>query len=79
MVLIKKYLESKKNMTLRLKDAQYWLVNGVFFPINYDGVLLRCLGNADANELLVELHNKPIGGNFNGDTTAHKLLRAGYY
>ena len=26
-----------------------------------------------------ELHDGPVGGHFAGDTTAHKILRAGYY
>ena len=26
-----------------------------------------------------ELHSRPAGGHFGGETTAHKILRAGYY
>jgi hypothetical protein len=51
----------------------------VFFHINYDGVLLRCLEHDDAEKVLRELHDGPTGGNFVGETTAHKILRVGYY
>jgi hypothetical protein len=29
--------------------------------------------------MLIELHAGDVGGNFGGDTTSHKVLRAGYY
>jgi hypothetical protein len=51
----------------------------VLFCVNYDGVLLRCLELEDANKVLKELHDGPAGGHFTGNTTAHKILRAGYY
>ena len=33
----------------------------------------------DAEHILIELHDGPVGGHFSGETTAHKVLRAGYY
>ena len=32
-----------------------------------------------AKHILTELHDGPTGGHFIGETTAHKVLRAGYY
>jgi hypothetical protein len=51
----------------------------VLFWVNYDGVLLRCLEREDAEKGLKELHDGPVSGNFAGNTTTHKILRAGYY
>jgi hypothetical protein len=51
----------------------------VLFRINYDGLFLRCLKYEDADKVLKELHDGPVGGNFAGNTTAHKILRADYY
>jgi hypothetical protein len=51
----------------------------VLFHVNYDGVLLRCLEQDDAEKVLRELHDDPTGGNFVGETMTHKILRAGYY
>ena len=36
-------LNPRERRALRLKYAQYHLINSVLFQINYDGVLLRCL------------------------------------
>ena len=33
----------------------------------------------DAKKVITELHDGPAGGHFFGDTTAHKILRAGCY
>jgi len=74
------YLSSwnQKKWALRLKYTQYKLIVGVLFRRNYD-VLLKCLEKSDAKGLLDELHNGPIVGNFGGETTSHKVLRAFYY
>jgi hypothetical protein len=72
-------LNPKERRALRLKSAQYRLINSVLFRINYDGVLLRCLEREDADKVLTELHDGPAGGHFAGNTTAHKILRADYY
>jgi hypothetical protein len=68
------YLDPKKNTTLLLKYAQYQLIDGLLFCKNYDGVLLICLEKADIKKVLIELHDGPTGGNFGGDTIAHKIL-----
>jgi hypothetical protein len=40
---------------------------------------MRCLEKDKAEKFLLELHSGEAGGHFGGDTTAHKVLRAGYY
>ena len=40
---------------------------------------MHCLEKDEAEKVLLELHAGEAGGNFGGDTTAHKFLRAGYY
>jgi hypothetical protein len=51
----------------------------MLFHINYDGLILRCLKHNDAERVLRELQDGPIGGHFVGETMAHKILRFGYY
>jgi len=41
--------------------------------------LLRCLEKPEAKKVLQELHDGSVGGHYNGDTIAHKILYAGYY
>jgi hypothetical protein len=74
-----KNLNPRERRALRLKSAQYRLINLVLFRINYDGVLLRCLECEDTDKVLKELHDGPTRGHFARNTTAHKILRANYY
>ena len=55
------------------------MINGVLFRQNCDKVFLRCLERDDVEHILTELHDGLVGGHFNRETTAHKVLRAGYY
>jgi hypothetical protein len=73
------YLDPKKKRALRLKSSQYHLIQGILCRKNYDGVFMRCLETRDAEKVLSKLHDGPTGGHYGGDTTSHKILRAGYY
>jgi len=64
---------------MRLKSAPYQLVNNVLFRKNANGTLLRCLEREESDLVLTQLHDGPAGGHFGGDTTAHKIMRAGYF
>ena len=46
------------------------------FRNNYDGVLIRYLEHSGAEKLLAKLHSGPVGGNFGGETTAHKVHKS---
>jgi hypothetical protein len=43
-------LNPRERRALRLKSAQYRLINSMLFRVNYDGVLLRCLERDDARQ-----------------------------
>ena len=73
------YLEPRKRRALRLKSAPYLLIDNILFRRNSDKVLLRCLDKDETEVISKELHFGPAGGHFGGETTAHKILRAGYY
>jgi hypothetical protein len=72
-------LNPRERRALRLKSSQYHLINYVLFCMNYDGVLLRFLEKEDVEKVLKELHDGLAVGHFAGETTAHKILREGYY
>jgi transposase InsO family protein len=74
-----RHLDPTKRRALRLNSASFHLVNGILFHQNFDGVLMHCLEKDEAEKVLLELHAGEAGGHFGGDTTAHKVLRAGYY
>ena len=73
------HLDPKKRRALRLKSTPYQLVNGVLFRNFFYEIPMRYLARDEADKVLSELHAGEVGGNFGGDTTSHKVLRAGYY
>jgi hypothetical protein len=73
------YLDPKMKRVVRLKSAQYQLIQGILCRKNYDGVFIRCLEKRDVEKVMFELHDGPAGGLYGGDNTAHKILRPGYY
>jgi hypothetical protein len=72
-------INPRERIYLMLKYTQYHLVNLVLFRVNYDAVLLRCLEREDADKVLKEPHDGPVGGHFSRDTIAHNILRDNYY
>jgi hypothetical protein len=72
-------LDPKNRRALRLRSTSFQLINDILFQKNFDGVFLRCLEKEESEKVLVELHSDDVGGHFGGDTTTHKVLRAGYY
>ena len=64
---------------MRLKAVSYQLIQGNLFRKHHHGVLLRCLEYDEAQRVLKELLDGPAGGHYADDTTAHKIMRAGFY
>jgi hypothetical protein len=42
-------------------------------------ILLRCIDENQAQELMRELHEEICGGHFSPTATAHNIIRAGFY
>ena len=72
-------MDARKRQALRLKSAQYEMIDGVLFRQNYDKVLLIFLEKDDAKHILTELHDGTADNHFSRETTTHKVLREGYY
>eukprot|EP00253_Pinus_taeda_P002829 PITA_02829 len=72
-------LSYKNKRAIRLKAKIFTIIDDVLFRQNYDSILLRCLEKQEAQRVLHELHDGPAGGLFGADTTAHKVIHAGYY
>eukprot|EP00253_Pinus_taeda_P025632 PITA_25632 len=73
------HLSYKSKRAIRLKAKNFTIIDNVLFKKNYDSILLRCLEKIEAQKVLQELHDGPAGGHFGADTTAHKIIHAGYY
>ena len=73
------HLVDYKRRALRLRAMKYCLIEDGLGWKNPDGVILRCVNKEEAKKILEELHSRHCSGHFVARTTAHKILRAGYY
>jgi hypothetical protein len=72
-------MNPKERRTLKMKSSQYVLIVDILFRRNYDGILLRCVDERKAQELMKEFHEGICGGHFAPTATAHKIIRVGFY
>jgi hypothetical protein len=68
-----------KARDLKLKVVRYCLVDRVLYWKDPLGVFLRCLNPQEAQRVMFDFHSGLCGGHHFWKTTAHKILRAGYY
>jgi hypothetical protein len=68
-----------KARALKLKAVRYCLVGQVMYWRDPLGVLLRCLNPSEAQKFMFDFHRGLCGWHHFWKTTAHKILRAGYY
>ena len=73
------HLLGHKRRALRLKETKYCLTKDGLGWRNLDGLILRCVDEPESKKLMVDFHSGFCGGHFAAKTTAHKILRAGYY
>jgi hypothetical protein len=73
------HLIGHKRRALRFKATKYCIIQDGLGWKNPDGVILRCVDELESKRLLVDFHSGFCGGHFAAKTTAHKILRAGYY
>jgi hypothetical protein len=72
-------LQRNKARALKLKAVRYRLVNQVLYWKDPLGVLFKCMNPQEADRVNVEFHSILCGGHHFWNTTAYKILRAGYY
>lgn len=73
------YLVSHKRRVVRLKVTKYCHVKDGLGWINPKGIILMCVDEIESKKLIFELHSGFCGGHRATRTSAHKILRAGYY
>ena len=72
-------MNPKKRRTLKMKSSQYVLIVDILFRRNYDCILLRCVDERKAQELMKECHEGICGGSFAPIAITHKIIRVGFY
>jgi hypothetical protein len=73
------HLIGHKRRDLRLKASKYCIIQDDLGWKNLNGVILRCVDELESKIRLVDSHSRFYCGHFAAKTTAHKILRAGYY
>jgi hypothetical protein len=69
----------RKARDLKLKVVRYCLIDRALYWKDPLGVFLRCLNPQEAQKVMFDFHSGLCGGHHFWKTTAHKILRAGYY
>jgi hypothetical protein len=72
-------MNPKEKKTLKMKSNQYVLIVDILFRRNYHGILLRCVDENKAQELMREFHEGICGRHFSPTTTTHKIIRDRFY
>lgn len=72
-------LSKTKARFLKLKAVKFCIVDGILYPKDAGGVLLRCLLKDDVDKVMQEFHEGDYGGHLYWKTIANKILRDGYY
>jgi len=65
--------------TIKLRVAKYCIHENLLYWRDPSGVLLRCLDKEQSMKVMQQFHSSMCGGHHYWKTTAHKILRAGYY
>ena len=65
--------------TIKLRATKYCINENLLYWKDPSGVILRCLDKEQSIEFMQQFHSSMCGGNHYWKTTAHKILRAGYY
>jgi ribonuclease HI len=72
-------LTKTQRRALKLRAVNFCITDNLLFWKNPIGLLLRCVNQEEAAKVMNEFHNSECGGHHYWKTTAHKILRSGYY
>lgn len=64
---------------LKWQASKFTLLNGLLYRRSFSYPLLRCVGSADADYILREIHEGICEDHLGGRSLAQKALRQGYY
>ena len=72
-------MTNSKGRSLKLKASKYCILDSALYWKDPRGILLNCLVENEAQEVMNDFHKGDYGGHLFWNTTANKLLRVGYY
>ena len=72
------HLTKNKKRSKKLQAINYIIVKGNLWWRNFEGILLKCVDQERAQEILNEMHTRVCGGDYMAKTTTHKVMRDGF-
>ena len=72
-------MSRSKGRSLKLKSAKFCILDSAIYWKDPGGVLLNCLVEDEAQQVMNDFHIGDCGGHLIWKTTSNKILRAGYY
>jgi len=72
-------MTKNKGRSLKLKAAKFCILNNALYWKYLGGVLLNCVVEDEAHQVMYDFHKGDCGGHLLWKTTTNKVLRAGYY
>jgi ribonuclease HI len=72
-------LTKTQRRAFKLRAVNFCINDNLLFWKNPIGLLLRCVNQEEATKVMNEFHSSECGGHHYWKTTAHKILRSGYY
>lgn len=66
---------SSKDISLKLKALEYYILNGFFYCKYPGGVLLNYLVEGEVEKIMIDFHKGDCGGHLYWKTTENKILR----
>ena len=72
-------MAKNKSRTLKLKASKFCILNNALYWKDPGGVLLNCLVEEEAKQVMEDFHKGDCGGHLFWKTTANKILSVGYY
>ncbi|XP_071727739.1 uncharacterized protein [Rutidosis leptorrhynchoides] len=64
---------------VRIRSSMYTIENGVLYRKSYHGPLMRCVGPAEAEMIIEEVHRGSWALHSGYKTIASKIMRLGYF
>ena len=69
--------DERKNV--RVNSRHFAIIGNRLFRRKSDGILRRCVSEAEVPDILTSCHDSACGGHFLGQLTGQKILRVGYF
>ena len=73
------HLTENEKRSMKLQAIRYIIVKHSLWWRNFEGIVLKCVDQEKTQEIFNEMHIGVCGGHYMTKTTAHKVMRVGFW